>query len=125
MVKVFNKTKNTRSRTLFDKNGDLALNFGRHKGKKLSQLPLDYLTTLSNKNHTKLNWVNNIRAKFPDTVEGARNYLKNNSLCFKCGKKVNSRGYRSKIRTVLGLKIRTPVKDRKVHKNCFQRNRIR
>ena len=98
--------------------GDFTLYFGRNKGKKLSDVPSRYLAWLSRKGDKEsISWV---RENHPDAVVNAQKYLKNNSLCFKCGKKVEEPlKNRLRSRVKLAKKVRK-VKGKKIHKSCIE-----
>ncbi len=95
--------------------GKFGICFGRYKGKKISEVPHRYLTWLANKGKREsINWV---RDNYPDAVINAQNYLKNNNLCFKCGKKVEERILRKRLRIRIGFKMRNQI-GKKIHKEC-------
>jgi len=104
--------------------GNFRLYFGRYKGMKLKEVPSRYLTWLSNKGRKEsINWV---RDNHPDAVINAQNYLKNNSLCFKCGKKVeDSNKVKSRRRLVLKKRAKqgkSISSGKKIHKACLETN---
>ena len=87
--------------------GDYILNFGRFKGKKLSEIPSKYIIWLSNKSSKdSINWV---RDKFPDAVINAQEYLKQNNLCFKCGKIVTEDRINTTSKKKLIIKLNRKV----------------